>query len=41
MREEWDGVWNGTGMELGKNRMGDELGVNMGHGMRAGTRDSV
>ena len=24
-----------------KNRMGDELGVNMGHGMRAGTRDGV
>ena len=24
-----------------KNRMGDELGVNMGRGMRAGTRDGV
>ena len=34
MREGWDGAWNGTGMELGKNRMGDELGVNMGHGIR-------
>ena len=32
--------WNRDGIGE-KNRMGDELGVNMGRGMRAGTGDSV
>ena len=35
----WSIEWNRDG--IGKNRMGDELGVNMGHGMRAGTRYGV